>query len=78
VEQPEKHRLLLHLVNYNHRRQSAIAAIEVRCRVPETVREVKLYSPDAEPVLLKTVRTGEETVFTVPKIGVYAIAAIAW
>jgi hypothetical protein len=80
VAQPEKRRLLLHLVNYNHRRRPAVAGIEVRCRIPggDRVPQVMLYSPEGAPVALKAARIGEEAVFTVPRIGVYGIAAITW
>jgi len=80
VAQPEKRRLLLHLVNYNHRRQPAVAAMEVRCRIPGggSTPQVTLYSPEGAPVPLKAVRSGEEAVFTVPRIAVYGIAAVTW
>jgi len=82
VAQPEKRRVMVHLVNYAHKRTPAIPSVEVRCRLPkgEKVRGVRLYSPDSDapPVTLKAAESGGEAVFTVPEVKVYAIAAVSW
>lgn len=80
--QPARRRVLLHLVNYNHKNVPSLHRIEVRCRLPrgEAVKRVRLYSPDAEggPIPLKAAQSGAEAAFTVPELKAYAIAAVSW
>jgi hypothetical protein len=69
VEQP--HRLLIHLVNYNRRSVPSVRDIQVSCRQP--VKEIQVYSPDAETVSIKPAAT-----FTVPEVKTYSIVAARW
>ena len=69
TSQPEKRRMLVHLVNYS-RKGGAIKNVAVRCRAPEAVKEVKIYSPDAAPA---TVPAGAS--FSIPEVKTYAVAA---
>ena len=83
VEQVSKgDRVMVHLVNYAHKRTPSIPSEEVRCRLPkgEKVKDVRLYSPnsDAPPLTLKAADSTGEAVFTVPEVKVYAIAAVSW
>ncbi|MBI4875132.1 MAG: beta-galactosidase trimerization domain-containing protein [Acidobacteria bacterium] len=82
VTQPEKRRAMVHLVNYNHKNQPLIAAVEVRCRLPQgaAVKQVSLCSPDSGGAIapLKAAQSGPEAVFTVPEVKVYAIAVVNW
>jgi hypothetical protein len=70
VAQPEKHRLLLHLVNYR-RPGRPIEGATVRCRAPAGA--VRIYSPDAE---VRTVTVGPDGSFHLPEIRTYSIAVI--
>jgi hypothetical protein len=83
VAQPEKHRLLLHLLNYR-RTGPPIEGATVRCRVPGTaghhreavvgvVPAVRIYSPDAE---VRTATIGPDGSFRLPEIRTYSIAVI--
>ncbi|MBV6430431.1 MAG: hypothetical protein IANPNBLG_00543 [Bryobacteraceae bacterium] len=77
VTQPEKRRMLVHLLNYNARKGQAIKAAQVRCKLPEGVEaaDVKLYSPDmGSPVPVKV----SGSAFTVPEVKVYTIAVVSW
>jgi hypothetical protein len=74
VEQPEKRRMMVHLVNYNARRAPLAEPIQVACRAPAPVKEVRVYSPDAEqPLALEA-----KEAFTVPPVKVYSIAVVSW
>lgn len=72
TSQPAKRRMLVHLVNYS-RKDGAIKNVAVRCRVPEAVKEVKIYSPDAAPA---TVPAGAS--FSIPEVKTYAVAVVSW
>jgi hypothetical protein len=82
VAQPEKRRVMVHLVNYAHKRTPSIPSVEVRCRLPkgEKVKQVRLYSPDSDapPVTLKAAESAGEAAFTVPEVKVYTIAVVNW
>jgi hypothetical protein len=79
VCQPDKRRMMLHLVNYDARRAALTRAIEVTCRVPGPAKEVLLISPDmtqTQDLELKNEPTA--VTFLVPPVKVYSIAAISW
>ncbi|MGH9469101.1 MAG: hypothetical protein ACRD1N_02010 [Terriglobia bacterium] len=81
VEQPEKRRRLVHLVNYNFRNEPSIEQIDVRCSAPEgeSVRAVTVYSADLESAVSLNFRMqGSTAVFTVPKLNAYCVAAVGW
>jgi len=81
VEQPEKRRRLVHLVNYNFGQVPLIENIEVKCSVPEgnPARSVRLYSPGLDGSDTLTFRMqGSEAVFTVARLNAYCLAAIEW
>lgn len=81
VEQPEKRRRLIHLVNYNSNGAPSIENVEIECEVPEAnaVRLVRLYSADSElPSEPKFEMRGARAVFTVPKLSVYCMVAVSW
>jgi hypothetical protein len=81
VEQFEKRRRLVHLVNYNFTQVPMIENIEVRCSVPEgnPARSVRLYSPgrDGADTLIFRME-GSEAVFTVPRLNAYCVVTIEW
>jgi hypothetical protein len=81
VEQAEKQRRLIHLVNLNVGKVPRIENIEVRCAIPggKSARTVKLYSPaSASFDLLKFQMQGSDAVFTVSKLKTYCVATIEW
>ncbi len=80
VEQPEKRRMMLHLVNYNARKVASLAPVPVVCRLPngQTAKAVTVYSPDAGGPQAVEVKAGAAGAsFAVP-LKTYAIAVINW
>jgi hypothetical protein len=75
VEQPDQSRWLLHLVNYNARREPSIGPIEVRCRLPRGAvpKAIQVISPDQETATLPAAAA-----FTVPGIKTYSIVSVSW
>ena len=80
VEQPERHRRLVHLVNFDAEHVSSIANVKVRCAMGagESVANVRFYSPDTPGgELLKSESTGGMVAFTVPSFKVYGVVALS-
>jgi hypothetical protein len=80
VEQLEKRRRLVHLVNYNARDVPSIENIEVQCTVPEGKPiAVRLYSTDFDAHDTLKFRTeGAKALFTVPKLNTYCMVEVSW
>ncbi|HZC43185.1 MAG TPA: hypothetical protein VE195_03360 [Acidobacteriaceae bacterium] len=81
VEQPEKRRRLVHLVNYNMKQIPSIENIEVQCALPQgaSAQAVKLYSVELDnPTTLDFRMQSGNAVFTVPKLNAYCMTAIRW
>ena len=81
TEQQNKRRRLVHLVNYNTKRASSIAGIEVKCAVPEghAAKGVTLFSADSVASQSLSFRMeGSMAVFTVPELGAYGMMAVSW
>jgi hypothetical protein len=79
VSQPDKRRMMLHLVNYDARRAALSGAVEVTCRVPGPAKEVLLISPDMKQTQVLELKNEPSAVtFSVPPVKVYSIAAISW
>jgi hypothetical protein len=81
VEQPEKNRRLVHLVNYNVRVTPTIENIQLKCAVPEgkTAKAVMLYSIQSEAGdALKFSAQEGNAVFTIPRLDTYCIAVVSW
>jgi hypothetical protein len=80
VEQQQKRRRMVHLVNYN-RQNPSVQNIQVKCELPEgsQVRDVRLYSIDQENgEQLQAQMQGRNAVFTVPKLNVYCMTVVSW
>lgn len=81
VEQPDKRRRLVHLVNYNTGATPSIENIQVRCAMPKgkLVSAVTLYSvhSDAGDALNFRMQ-GLHAVFTVPSLATYCMVAVSW
>jgi hypothetical protein len=81
VEQGEKQRRLIHLVNYNAPNVQMIPSVDVSCRVPKgkVVKDVKMYEVDSESPSTINFSAGSSVVaFTIPQVKTYAIVAINW
>jgi len=81
VIQPDRRRIMVHLVNYDAGRGSSVRAVEVACRLPAQVqvKEAKLMSPDLDKPLDLKFSTRDGVVrFTVPEVKVYAFATLSW
>jgi hypothetical protein len=81
VEQPEKRRRFVHLVNYNARQVLSIENIEVKCALPEgkSGSAVRLYSADLERYDTLNFRMqGSKALFTVPRLNAYCMVAVSW
>jgi hypothetical protein len=79
VSQPEKRRMMLHLVNYGARQGTLTESVAVRCRTPQPVKEVRLYSPDMEqPQAITASNEATAVTFSVPPVKVYTIAVMTW
>ncbi|MGO9241045.1 MAG: beta-galactosidase trimerization domain-containing protein [Bryobacteraceae bacterium] len=80
VEQPEKRRMMLHLVNYNAKWRASLERAEVVCRLPrgQTAKEVRIYSPDQEAPRTIEMKSGASQVsFAVP-VKTYTLAVVQW
>jgi hypothetical protein len=80
VEQPEKRRMLVHLVNYNAGKEPALNPVEVICRIPagQSARRVGVVSPDAAGLEALGVKMdGPKVSFHVP-VKTYSVAVIEW
>ena len=79
VSQPERRRMILHLVNYNAHNSALTEPVPVACRVPEAVKEVRLYSPDTgAPHAVTASNKASIVAFEVPPVKVYSIAVMKW
>lgn len=81
VEQPEKRRRVVHLVNYNIKKIPSIENINVKCAVPEglVASTVRFYSADSDTsTTLDFRRQGSKVAFTIPKLGAYCMVAVSW
>jgi len=80
VAQPENQRLMLHLVNYNARKEPSLDPVQATFRLPEgkDVRQAVLYSPDcADPQELHGTRSQGGITFAVP-VRTYSIVVVKW
>jgi hypothetical protein len=81
VEQRDKRRRLVHLVNYNTKGTPVIDGIDVKCEVPEgqAAKDVTLYSPDSDATQsLGFQMKGSMAAFTVPRLNAYCMVAVSW
>ncbi len=81
VEQPEKQRRLVHLVNYNTKQIPSIESIEVKCALPKgkSANAVRLYSANSNTGATLSFRMqGSQAVFTVPMLNTYCMVQVSW
>lgn len=80
VEQPDAHRTMLHLVNYNAKKVATLEPVPVTLRLPEgrVAKKVQVFSPDAaEPRTLEIKSAAAQVSFAVP-LKTYSVAVISW
>lgn len=81
VEQLDKQRRLIHLVNYNTGQVPLIENIEVKCALPQgrSASAVRLYSVDSDTYkTLNFQMKDAQVVFTVPRLNTYCMLAVNW
>jgi hypothetical protein len=81
VEQTEKQRRMIHLVNFNAPNVPVISDVDVTCQVPKgtVVKEVSLYEVGSESPSKINFSAGSSAVtFTLPQVKTYALVAIRW
>jgi hypothetical protein len=81
VEQPEKQRRLIHLINYNAPKVPEIPSVDVSCKAPngKVVNGVMMYEVDSESPTSINFSAGSSAIaFTIPRVKTYAIVAIQW
>ncbi len=78
VEQPEKRRMAIHLVNYNPR-GAELKNVAVSCRAPDgsRIESCRLYAPEqSAPVDLTLQTRSGAASFRIPQISTYAIISV--
>ncbi len=81
VSQPEKRRMILHLVNYRDKLNPLIESVKVVWRPPQGrgSAEVRIVSPDAgTPELLTATMEASGVSFTIPAIHTYSVAIMKY
>jgi hypothetical protein len=79
VEQKEKDKMIVHLLNYNVAKNPSVGNIGVNLRIPEERKAVKvsLISPDEDGTSsLSYVRKNGGVSFTVPRLKTYSLAVV--
>lgn len=79
MEQKQKSKMLVHLLNYNVAQTPSVRNIEVSLQIPEgkNVSKVSLLSPDGKHTQsLAAAETNGRVNFTVPRLGTYSLAVI--
>jgi hypothetical protein len=80
VEQPQRHRRFLHLVNFNVKNVPSIESVEISCAGPKgkAVHSVRMYSPETETGRDLTFRmNGDSASFTVPRLNAYCMIEVS-
>ncbi len=80
VEQPQRRRRFVHLVNFNFKNAPTVENVEVRCAAPKGSMSpaVRLYMPESEAATEISCRTGNGQVsFTVPRFHAYCMIEVS-
>jgi hypothetical protein len=81
LEQTEKRRRIIHLVNYDIEKNPTMGNVAIRCAVPEggSATAVRLYSPEFDDGKSLDFRMqGAQAVFIVPPLRAYGFVAVSW
>jgi hypothetical protein len=80
VEQPQRHRRFVHLVNFNFKNAPSIENVEITCAAPmgKAVQSVRMYSPDSEDVRQLSCRINNGNVsFAIPRFNAYCMIEVS-
>ena len=80
VEQPQRSRRFVHLVNFNFKATPSIENIEISCAGSKgnAVRTVRIYSPESETGRDLSFRmNGDSASFTVPRLNAYCMVEVS-
>lgn len=80
VEQIEKRRRIVHLVNYN-RQAPSVNNIQVKCAVPagQPASAVRLYSIESDAgSAVNFQMQDQQAMFTIPRLNTYGIVTVSW
>jgi hypothetical protein len=81
VEQREKQRRLIHLVNYNAQNAPAISSVRCTCTLPHgaVAKDVRIYEVDGDSPRVLSFSPGSSSVsFTIPEVKTYAVIAVSF
>jgi hypothetical protein len=79
VHQDVEHRLILHVLNYDHARNSHLTDIQVDVTIPgnKQVKRMQILTPDEPRRTLSLHWSGEQPVrFTIPSVEIYSIVVL--
>lgn len=80
VEQPQRQRRFVHLVNFNFKTIPSVESVEIGCAAPagKAVHTVKLYLPESEDAKELSCRMNDGNVsFTVPRMNAYCMIEVS-
>ena len=81
VEQTDKRRRIIHLVNFDAEQSPSVQNVSIRCSVGkgEPPSAVNFYSPDFEGGRLLDFRMqNSQAVFSVPTLNTYGVVTVSW
>ena len=81
VEQTDKRRRIIHLVNFDAEQSPSVQNVSIRCSVRkrEPPSAVNFYSPDFEGGRLLDFRMqNSQAVFSVPTLNTYGVVTVSW
>ena len=79
LDQIAEHRLILHILNYNHAKSSPVNNIPISVAIPgnRKIKQIQMLSPDQFGEVQQLQWTKEDTVnFTVPSLRVYTVVVL--
>jgi hypothetical protein len=81
VEQTDKRRRIIHVVNFDAEQSPSVQNVSIRCSVGkgESPTAVNLYSPDFEGRRVLDFRVqNSQAVFSVPTLNTYGVVTVSW
>lgn len=80
VEQPEQHRIILHLVNYNARKEPSLGIVRATFQLPDgqSIKNAVLYSPDSDSPQTLVGTGGERSDTLSVPVKAYSVVAVTW
>lgn len=81
VWQPDQHRAMVHLVNYNAKTAPSISGIDIVCCLPEreTAKSVKLYGLERSAAVDLSFKAQPHAAsFSLPEMKTYALIVVGW